>query len=324
MEKISIYSKHTLAACVKGGYAFLAKQLPLISKVMLPYFTVSALLLVLSAAYNIKLNVAIAAFETVTLNELLLAMLLWATAWAAGVTALGRLFLLFRRVTVTEIPTPEDVSATKTAAWQRTVRRTMQLAVRSLPYSIWPLFLNMPGFPIIGPLADFIQGLPFAYMVAAVCALAILLMQAAIFGAPLVYTFYCRMMKPTAIPGNDGAEQMKAFGFKAAYKKGFRSKGKTIALTLWSAFLAIMSCAVIVLPGLVSTEAYLSSVEGHINFNDTAFIPTAGYAMMLVVSTIAFTFCHIMWVASGATLLHLFGDIYTRGTDANPENSANN
>lgn len=311
MDNISLFARHSFATCVSKGYAFLAKQLLLVSKVMLPYFTIASLLCVLSIAYNVKLNVAVVAQGMVSIEEVLSAMLLHTLAWLAAVVVTARMFLLFRRLTTVEIPKPEDVTATKVAAWKRSLIRTMQLAWRSLPYTIWVLILNMPGFPIVDPCMKFIGGLTMEYKTLVVCGLLLLAVIAVVLLSPFIYTFYCRMMKPTVIDKGE-VEKMRAFGFLAAYKKGFKHKGKIIMVTLWSLFLLLIACAVILLPGIVATEAYLSSVEGSINFGDKALIPAWGYALVFTSGTIAMTFCCLLGVAFSASLMYLFGDIYSK------------
>src|SRR5574344_3035009 len=310
MDNISLFARHSFASCISKGYAFLAKQLLLVVRVLLPYFTIASLLGVLSEACNVKQNVAIVAFGTVSLEEILSAMSLYTLAWLASVIAIARMVLLFRRLTALEIPLPEDVAATKMTIWKRSLGRTMNLVWRSLPYTIWILLLNMPGFPIIDPLVTFIGGLSMEYRVLALCIMLLLAIILVIFLTPLIYTFSCRMMKPAV--GVDDKEKMSAFDFKIAYKKGFHHKGKIFSLTLWSAFLFMIICAVIVVPGIVSTEAYLSSVEGSVNFGETALIPMAGYVLMIAVSTVAMTFCWLLSVAFSASLMYLFGHIYTK------------
>lgn len=310
MDKISLFTRHSFASCVVKGWTFLAGHFLLLSKVMLPYFTVLSLVGVVFMAYNIKLNVATVAYGMVSLEEILLSMLLFTLTWAIGVISLARLFLCFRRLTALEIPKPEEVMATRMATARNTMRRTMQLAWRSIPYTIWILLLNMPGFPIIEPLMTYIGGLSKEYMILAIFVLLLVAGIALVFLTPLVYTFYCRMMKPTVIVNDDEREQ--AFAFKKAYRKGFRHKGKIFSLTLWSAFLLFVGCAVILLPGIVATEAYLSSIEGNVNFGDSTLIPASGYAIMIVVGAIALTFCCLLKVAFNASLMYLFGDIYSK------------
>lgn len=310
MEKISLFARHSFNECVCEGYAFLAKQLMLVVRVLMPYFTIMSLFAVVSAAYNIKLNVAVMAHEIVSLEEILLAMLLYTVSWLLGVIAVARMFLLFRRLTAVELPAPEDVSVTKTTMWKRSLGRTMHLAWRTLPYSVWVLILNMPGFPIVEPFFNFVSGLSMEYQMLVCCGVVLLGIVAAVFLAPFIYTFYCRMMKPTVSP-ND-IETMRTFGFKEAYKKGFSHKGKILSLTVWNAFLYMIACAVILLPAIIATVAYLSSVESRVNFGDTALIPTTGYALMFVAGVIAVTFCALLQVAFSASLMYLFGDIYSK------------
>lgn len=311
MDKISLFSRHSFASCVSNGWTFLAKQLLLLSKVMLPYFTVLSLAVVIFTAYNIKLNITTIAYGMVSVEEILLSIALFTLTWVIGVISLARLFLLFRRLTALEIPKPEEVAATKTTRAKQTLRRTLQLAWRSMPYTVWVLVLFMPGFPIIDPLTTYIGGLSKEYMALAIFALLIAAWIAALFLTPIIYTFYCRMMKPTVIMNDDSAKE-QTFAFKEAYRKGFRHKGKIFSLTLWSAFLQLIVSAVILLPGIVAIEAYLCSVEGNVNFGDTVLIPASGYLLMIIVGTIAITFCCLLQVAFYASLMYLFGDLYSK------------
>lgn len=310
MDKISLFERHSFTSCVCEGYSFLAKQLLLVVRVLIPYFTIASLLGVLSYAYNVKLNVAVMAQGMVSLQEILVAMLLFTLTWFAVVIAKARMFLMFRRLTALELPKPEDVSVTKVTMWKRSLIRTMQLAWRSMPYYIWVLVLYMPGFPIVEPCVMYISGLSMEYKILAVCGIVLLGIILTVFLTPIIYTFYCRMMKPSNVMGD--AEQMRAFDFKEAYKKGFRHKGKIFSLTLWSSFLYTIACFILLLPAIVATEAYLSSVESNVNFGDTVLIPVAGYVLMFVAGVIAVTFCALLSVAFSASIMYLFGDIYSK------------
>lgn len=310
MDKKSLFSSHSLSSCINEGCMFLVRQLPMVSKVLMPYFTVASFLSVLSIAYNIKLNVAVQAYSGVTLNEVIQAMVLYTLSWLAMVVAMSRMFLMFRRFVALEIPLPEDATATKWMMFRRTMVRTVQLAWRSLPYTIWVLVINMPGFPIINTYMNYVDALSWekrALIIGATFILAVLL---AVVLAPMIYTFFCRMMKPNREVS--GVPDMKQFDFLVAYRKGFRNVVKILSLAVWGSFLLFIACAVILMPGIVATEAYLSSVEGSVTYGDTALIPAYGYTLMYIIGTIAVTLCGIFGVAYAISLLHLFGDIYSK------------
>lgn len=310
MDKISLFSRHTFASCIGKGWIFLAKHLLLLAKVMLPYFTVLSLSWVTLTIFNIKLNIATIAYGMVSYKEILIQIALFTLTWAISVITLARLFLFFRRITALEIPTQEDISATKIGALKNTCKRTMQLAWRSMPYTIWVFILNILARPIFEVLIKDISELTFTNKVLAICISIIICISVVVFLTPLIYTFYCRMMKPTVII-NDG-QMEQAFTFKEAYKKGFHNKGKILFLTIWSVFLLVLACTIILLPGIVAIKAYLCSMEGIINFGDTAIIPASGYTLITIVGTIATTFCCFMTVAFYASLMYLFGDIYSK------------
>lgn len=317
-EKISLYSNHSYAACIGEGFRFLAKHLLLVSKVMLPYYTVYSLLMVLSSAANIRVNVGTIAGDEITPQMVITAILLFVVAYVAHLIATGRLFLMLRRLTGAEISTPEEmakeVTATKTAAWKTTIRRTLQLAYRSLPYSIWGLPVAYFGSAAAEAAMKRIMGLSQTYMIATLIAIAVFFIVAVVFAIPFIYTYYCRMMQPSYIDTTteEGRRQKEAFGLKAAYRKAFRHKGKILGVTMLAMFLFAVASMVLLLPGFVSTEAYLSSVEGRVNFGDSVLIPTYGYVFMVVVSTVSYTLANILSVSVVASLMYLHGDIYSK------------
>ncbi len=312
MDKISLFARHSFASCVSKGYAFLAKQLPLVSRVMLPYYTVAAFFNAIFLAYNIKVNVEVEVNGIASLGKVVTDMALYTVAWATLVVALSRMFLLFRRLTAMEMAQNGDlVQAKKDGGHGRTFKRTLQLAVRSLPYTIWILIFNMPGFPVIQPLLDKMKGLSLEYQGLIVLGIIVLMMIVAVFATPLVYTFYCRMMKPSGMIDEKNVS-VEQFAFRKAYKKAFHSKVKILSLTLWGGFLWGLTCVVLLLPGVVATEAYLSNVEETVNYGAYDLIPTWGYVLIIFVGTLALTFCAIMSVAYYASLMYLFGDVYTK------------
>lgn len=312
MENISLFARHSFASCVSKGYSFLVKQLPLVSRVMLPYYTVASLFATLFLAYNTKVNVMVTVNGSASLEDVLVTMALYTLAWVASLLALGRLFLMFRRLSAMEMAQNKDLSNDNAKREKsKTFRRTVQLAVRSLPYTVWPFLIGMPGFPIIDPFTKYCSGLTVGYqaLVAVGCLLAFIVM--AVFCTPLIYTFYCRMMKPRGVVAEND-DTVRRLSFKNAYKKTFRCKWKIFSLTLWSGFLCLIACAILLLPGLVATEAYLSSVEDSVNYGMENLIPVRGYVLMVFIGTLALTFCSMIGVAFYSTQMYLFGDIYTK------------
>ena len=211
------------------------------------------------------------------------------------------MFLMFRRLTGSELSTDNDDAKTKqTAAWKITLKRTAQLTVRSLPYTIWFYLINLPGFPIIDTLTTWLGTLSREALVGVCCAMLLATIVAVLFITPLIYTFYHRMMA-----------QKEKISFKELYKRGWEKRGKTFGVTALGLFILVASTVILLLPGIISIEAYFSNVEGSVNFNDTTFIPHSGYAAMLIASTIAITIAHLFSVNFYTALLHVYGDAET-------------
>ena len=89
----------------------------------------------------------------------------------------------------------------------------------------------------------------------------------------------------------------------------FRHFSKVVGTTLLSLFILIVISMVVYLPYVISTYAYFSSIEGQVNFGDTAVIPTSGYVMMIVACTLCYTIINIMSVGFYASLLYLYGSV---------------
>lgn len=94
-----------------------------------------------------------------------------------------------------------------------------------------------------------------------------------------------------------------------ALKAVFRHFGKVAGTTLLSLFVLAVTGAVVYLPYVVSTYAYFSSVEGQLNFGDTALIPTGGYVLMILACTLCYTIINILSVGLYASLMFLYGSI---------------
>lgn len=310
---MSLYEHHSYAKCIGEGFWFLAKQLLLISKVMLPYYTIAALFQVLSSAINTKLNVTMLAGGQVEMSEVMVAVLFYVLFCVAIIIASARLFLFYRRIHGAEIAAPDAAQEKDVKAWKKTMQRTMQLAVRSLPYLGVLCLLGSPLFSLTETLTGWIGGMEDGFKVLALCGLLIAVIVLMVIAAPFIYTYYCRMMKPLYIDTTteEGKKQSAAFDFKVAYKQAFQHKGKIIGVTLLGSFIMFVASLVLLLPTLIATDAYLSSIEAKVNFGDTVLIPTSGYVYMLVFSTIAVTFVYLLSVAYQTALLYLHGDIYS-------------
>lgn len=89
----------------------------------------------------------------------------------------------------------------------------------------------------------------------------------------------------------------------------FRHMGKVVGTTLLSLFVLVVVSAVVYLPYVVSTYAYFSSVEGQVNFSDTAMIPTSGYVLMVAACTVCYTIINILSVGFYASLMFLYGSV---------------
>jgi len=119
---------------------------------------------------------------------------------------------------------------------------------------------------------------------------------------PFFYPVYSWIMK-----GNGGK-----ISFKASLKKGWNHWGKTFGVVLLSGLIMCAVSIIMMVPYFVATSAYFSSVEGKVNFGDTALIPASGYWTMLGVCAVCYAVMLIFSVAYQATLLYLYGDLKTR------------
>lgn len=200
-----LYTYRSYARCVSEGYKFLAKNLWMVCKVMMPYFFMFSLLCVLSNAVNTHTNVAYLAGLQIFLEEVIVAVVLVLLCIVAYVVAMMRLYSMFKRV--------------------------------------------------------------------------------------------C---------GIQGKRTIKWGGVAKAI---FRHFGKVMGTTLLSLFVLLVLSAVVYLPYVVSIYAYFSSVEGQVNFGDTALIPTSGYVMMIAVCTLCYTIINILSVGFYASLMFLYGSI---------------
>ncbi len=311
-DKISLFSSHSFSSCVSEGYSFLAKQLALLARVMLPYFTLTALVCTLYSAYTVKLNVQMQAEGAIELNELVTAIVLWTALFVTLMVSMARFYLLFRRLAMLEIPSTKEIYSTRWGHCKQSLVRTLQLTKKFIPYTIWGYLWFMPGLAPGEKLLNYIATLPQTIFIAASIALLIIAIVGIILVQPLVYTLSCSLLRPTSVTDKNAPVDMSTFNFKPAYRAAFHHKSKIFLLNLWMFFLWIISSMLILLPGIVCVYAYFRSVEGVINFGDTSYIPTAGYALMLLIGTLATTFCLLLQVPMYVANIYLFGDIYTK------------
>ncbi len=201
----NLYTYRSYAKCISEGYAFLAKNVWMVTKVMAPYFLLFSLIFVLSNAVNTHANVEILAGKQIYLEEVVAAIILTLLTFVAYVVAIIRLYKMFKRL--------------------------------------------------------------------------------------------C------------GIKGKRKIHINKVCKAIFRHFGKVVGTTLLSLFILIVISMVVYLPYVISTYAYFSSIEGQVNFGDTAVIPTSGYVMMIVACTLCYTIINIMSVGFYASLLYLYGSI---------------
>lgn len=94
-----------------------------------------------------------------------------------------------------------------------------------------------------------------------------------------------------------------------ASKVIFGNFGAFAGIFLMSLFLAVLLSILPLFPCLVADEAYLCSVEGHVNFNDPVFIPTSGYVFMLVLSTVSFAIALLLDLVCPASFMYKYGSV---------------
>ena len=119
---------------------------------------------------------------------------------------------------------------------------------------------------------------------------------------PFFFPIYSWIMK----------EKGEKISFKQTLKKGWNHWGKIFGVVAMSCLIVSVVNIILMVPYTFATSAYLSSVEGKINFGDTALIPDSGYVTMLVVCTICYAVMLLIMTAHHATMLYLYGDLKTR------------
>ena len=107
-------------------------------------------------------------------------------------------------------------------------------------------------------------------------------------------------------------EKGEKISFKQTLKKGWNHWGKIFGVVMLSGLIICVVNIILMVPYTFATSAYLSSIEGKINFGDTALIPQSGYVTMLIVCTICYAVMMLISTTYHATLLYLYGDLKTR------------
>lgn len=307
MDKIGLYKYHSYAACIGEGYKFLAKHLWLCVKVMMPWYVVTSLFTILSLAITVKINVAVMAEMPCEMYELGIDIAFFVMAWLTYMLGTGRMFLMFRRLAGREqlqddavMAAEEGTQTKKESAWKLTQRRTVQLAWKGAPYLACLMALNVAYAFLSDYYLQLLESVELSYKVLIVIVTLFVFLAALVSVVPLFYCYYCRMM-----------QYNENIPFVVAYKKGFSHKGKIFGVLMLSAFLLLLQSVLLLLPGFVSTQAYFGSIEGTVNFGDEILIPVSGYVFMLIASTVALSFAHLLAMSFHATMLYLYGDVHS-------------
>ena len=102
---LEVYKERSYARCIKDSYDFLAKNLWVVTKVMMPYYVLVALLLTQMNSLLLYINVRTIANMEVEMSTLVLALATLPLLAVAIMLAQGRLFLMYRRMAgLTEHP----------------------------------------------------------------------------------------------------------------------------------------------------------------------------------------------------------------------------
>lgn len=102
---LEVYKERSYARCIKDSYDFLAKNLWLITKIMMPYYVLVAVLLTLMNTVFLYVNVRTIANLEVETSALILAAVVLPLLAVAIMLAQGRLFMMYRRMAgLTEHP----------------------------------------------------------------------------------------------------------------------------------------------------------------------------------------------------------------------------
>lgn len=102
---LEVYKERSYARCIKDSYDFLAKNLWLVTKIMMPYYVLVALLLTLMNSVLLYVNVRTIANMEVEMSALLSVLVILPLLAVAIMFAQGRLFMMYRRIAgLTEHP----------------------------------------------------------------------------------------------------------------------------------------------------------------------------------------------------------------------------
>lgn len=102
---LEVYKERSYARCIKDSYDFLAKNLWVVTKVMMPYYVLVALLLTQMNSLLLYINVRTIANLEVEMSTSVLALATLPLLAVAIMLAQGRLFLMYRRMAgLTEHP----------------------------------------------------------------------------------------------------------------------------------------------------------------------------------------------------------------------------
>ncbi len=251
---IELYRERSYARCIKDGFDFLTKNLWLVTKIMMPYFIVVALLLTVMNADFLYVNVCSIANIEVENSALFLGLIIIPILLVAVMLTQGRLFLMYRRLSGLTVNPP-----------------------------FWCLALKSLVGIILVPL----------------------------FFTPLVYVYYAWMMQPL----EEGAAP---FSFKDELSRGCKHWAKILGVVLFAGFIFLLAACVLVLPYMAAISTYFASIEGKVNFNDTALIPTSGYVGMMLLCVLAYSLIFLFGVFYQTSLLLLYGDIEDREPHPGP------
>lgn len=323
MEQITLYKERSYAACISEGYKFLAQHLRMIVKILLPYFILSSLLLGIHNGITQYHMTQFFLTGEMSFTAMTLVFVTFTLAYCMTVFSIARMYLMFRRVFGIESSSKEEGTApTRLSLWKATCRRTSQLSLRTLPYSIWPYLFSVVLFFVVvygyrWVLSMFLSGnMQTAgptttpeqtnwIAIAVVCVMSVLFIAFVILMLPLNYTFDHRMM----LSGDANALGNR---FRTQYRIGIKHLGKIFGVNTICGFILILASAVFALPDYVLSQAYKDSITSQITFGDTAHIPTSAYAVMIVISAIASAFTFILSVAFHVAHVLLYGDIVTK------------
>lgn len=312
MEKISLYKEHSYAACISEGYKFLAQHLRMIAIIFLPYFIALSLCCLLLYIFSIKMILSTQGSNQFLFYNSGAILLITIANYVIYLLATGRCFLMFRRVSGIEPSDANDANGKKTAAWKKTIKRTFQLSVRTLPYTLLlPIALFILYFIFIYLAIRFNPYLGNSVIVMSLMILTLL--AASLFiNISFIYPFYCHMMKPCEQNMEEINIDIKEFSFKNAYKKGMKHFGKITGVYLLSLFICIITSLILVLPSYIINQAYTNSIISSYKFDDNAIIQDSTLYLVTLFGSISQGFALLLSIAPASSLLYLHGDIITK------------